>query len=163
MYYNQRHRVVEYEIGDLVLLSTKNLKFKNVPAKLQRRFVGPFEIIEKIGSQAYKIKLPDNWSVHDIFHVSLLKKWKTSIYRTEEAAPEEESDLEEKKTAIVEKILRWKKTGRGQPAAYLILWEGCPPEEATWEPASRFNSEDFSQWLARDEPPEDPSNERGRS
>ena len=85
------------------------------------------------------------------------------MYRTEEAAPEDELDLEEKKTATVEKILRWKKTGRGQPAAYLILWEGSPPEEATWEPASRFDPEDFSQWMARDQPPEDLSNERGRS
>ena len=54
MYYNQRHRNVEYSVGDLVLLSTKNLKFKNIPVKLQKRFVGPFEVIEKIGSQAYK-------------------------------------------------------------------------------------------------------------
>ena len=101
--------------------------------------------------------------MHDVFHISLLKKWKTSLYRTEEAAPEEELDLEEKKTATVEKILRWKKTGKGQPAAYLILWEGSPPEEATWEAANRFDPEAFKQWMARDQPPEDCSHERGRS
>ena len=54
-YYNQRHRSVEYSVGDLILLSTKNLKFKNVPVKLQKRFVGPFEITERIGTQAYRI------------------------------------------------------------------------------------------------------------
>ena len=162
-YYNQRHRSVEYSVGDLILLSTKNLKFKNVPVKLQKRFVGPFEITEKIGPQAYRIQLPENWSIHDVFHVSLLKKWKTSVYRTEAAEPGEELDIEEPNQRIVEKVLRWKKTGRGQPPAYLILWQGCPPEEATWEAANRFNSEDFQRWIDRDQPPEDISSERGRS
>ena len=162
-YYNQRHRAVEYAVGDLILLSTKNLKFKNVPVKLQKRFVGPFEITEKIGTQAYRIQLPENWSIHNVFHVSLLKKWKTSIYRTEAAEPGEELEIEEPSQRVVEKVLRWKKTGRGQPPAYLILWQGCPPEEATWEAANRFNSEDFHRWIDRDQPPEDVSNERGRS
>ena len=162
-YYNQRHRAVEYAVGDLILLSTKNLKFKNVPVKLQKRFVGPFEITEKIGTQAYRIQLPENWSIHDVFHVSLLKKWKTSVYRTEAAEPGEELEIEEQNQRVVEKVLRWKKTGRGQPPAYLILWQGCPPEEATWEAANRFNSEDFRRWIDRDQPPEDVSNERGRS
>ena len=163
MYYNQKHRAVEYQVGDLILLSTKNLKFKNVPAKLQKRFVGPFEITEKIGSQAYRVKLPDTWTMHDVFHVSLLKKWKTSVYRSDETEREDELDLEEEKQLKVEKLLRWKKMGRGQPPAYLVLWEGHPPEDATWEPADRFNPEDFNQWMVRDTPPEEQSNERGRS
>ena len=59
-YYNMHHRVVEHRVGDLVLLSSKNLSFKNIPEKLQKKFVGPFEVIEKIGSQAYRLKLPDS-------------------------------------------------------------------------------------------------------
>ena len=95
--------------------------------------------------------------------MSLLKKWKTSVYRTEAAEPGEELEIEEPSHPVGEKVLRWKKTGRGQPPAYLILWQGCPPEEATWEAASRFNSEDFRRRIDRDQPPEDVSNERGRS
>ena len=70
--------------------------------------------------------------------MSLLKRWKTSIFRSQEAVPEDELDVEDTKTAEVEKVLRWKKTGRNQPPAYLVLWRGHPPEEATWEQASRF-------------------------
>ena len=40
-YYDQKHRDVSYKAGDLVLLSTRNLKLKGVPTKLQKRFVGP--------------------------------------------------------------------------------------------------------------------------
>ena len=59
-YYDQKHRDVHYNVGDLVLLSTRNLKMKGTPAKLQRRFVGPFKIIEVIGQQAYKLSLPED-------------------------------------------------------------------------------------------------------
>ena len=48
-YYDQKHRDVHYNVGDLVLLSTHYLKMKGAPAKLQHRFVGPFKIIEVIG------------------------------------------------------------------------------------------------------------------
>ena len=73
-YYNMHHRAVEHRVGDLVLLSSKNLSFKNIPAKLQKKFVGPFEVIEKIGSQAYRLKLPESWTIHDVFHISLTEK-----------------------------------------------------------------------------------------
>ena len=72
-YYNMHHRAVEHRVGDLVLLSSKNLSFKNILAKLQKKFVGPFEAIGKIGSQAYHLKLPKSWTIHDVFHISLLK------------------------------------------------------------------------------------------
>ena len=162
-YYNQRHRAVEYQVGDLLLLSSRNLNFKNVPAKLQKKFVGPFEVTEKIGSQAYRLKLPDTWSIHDVFHVSLLKKWRTSAFRTDTANVDAELAIEEKKKNVVERILRWKRTGRNRPHAYLVLWKDYPPEEATWESANQFDQEDLKQLLARDAPPEELSNERGRS
>ena len=42
-YYDRKHRDIHYKVGDLVLLSTRNLKMKGNPAKLQRRFVRPFQ------------------------------------------------------------------------------------------------------------------------
>ena len=154
-YYNMHHRAVEHRIGDLVLLSSKNLSFKNIPAKLQKKFVGPFEVIEKIGSQAYRLKLPDSWTIHDVFHISLLKKWKTAVFRADTTEPKEELHIEERKTEKIEKLLRWKKTGRGQPHAYLVLWEGLPLEDASWEPTSYFNPQELQSLLERDSPPKE--------
>ena len=72
-YYNQKHRDISFAVGDTVLLSTQNLRLKGIPHKLQRKFCGPYKILEKIGAQAYRLKLPDTWRIHPVFHVSLLK------------------------------------------------------------------------------------------
>ena len=74
-YEDRRCRLINFEEGDRVLLSTQNLRFKNIPNKLRQRFVGPFRVEEKIGKSAYKLGLPDRWKIHDVFHVSLLKLW----------------------------------------------------------------------------------------
>ena len=47
-YYDRKHRDISYKVGDLVLLSTKNLKMKETPGKLYRKFVGPFQVTETI-------------------------------------------------------------------------------------------------------------------
>ena len=47
-YYDKKHRDIEFNEGELVLLSTRNLKMKRIPGKLKKRFVGPFKIEHKI-------------------------------------------------------------------------------------------------------------------
>ena len=75
-YYYSRHRPVTYREGQLVLLSTVNLRAKNIPRKLQRKFVGPFRVMECPGTQSYRLELPSHWGIHSVFHVSLIKPWK---------------------------------------------------------------------------------------
>lgn len=75
-----RHRPVECDLNRLVLLSTVNLEFRGTPTELQRRFVGPFRVVERIGKQAYRLAYSENWRTHIVFHVSLLKPWRESSY-----------------------------------------------------------------------------------
>ena len=65
-------------MGDHVFLKVKanksSLKLENC-SKFVARYCGPFEILERIGSVAYMIALPASMLVHNVFHVSLLKKY----------------------------------------------------------------------------------------
>ena len=110
-YYDQKHRDVHYSVGDLVLLSTGNLRMKGTPAKLQRRFVGPFKVIETIGQQAYKLSLPEDWKIHSVLHVSLLKDWKTASLQEDQPIPTDAPEVEEP-CYEVENILCWRKIKR---------------------------------------------------
>jgi hypothetical protein len=77
-YANKRHRPLEFEVGDHVYLKVSPIKVVKrfgVKGKLAPRYIGPFPILEKCGSVAYKQELPLSLvGVHDIFHMSQLKK-----------------------------------------------------------------------------------------
>nr|GEW33463.1 putative reverse transcriptase domain-containing protein [Tanacetum cinerariifolium] len=77
-YADKRRKPLEFKVGDRVLLKVSPWKGV-VPfgkkGKLAPRYVGPFEIMERVGKVAYRLKLPQELScIHDTFHVSNLKK-----------------------------------------------------------------------------------------
>ncbi|GJV65657.1 hypothetical protein Tco_1476485 [Tanacetum coccineum] len=77
-YVDFRRKPLEFEVGDRVLLKVtpwKGVVRFGKKGKLAPRYVGPFEILERIGLVAYRLRLPEELnSVHDTFHVSNLKK-----------------------------------------------------------------------------------------
>nr|GEU93122.1 hypothetical protein [Tanacetum cinerariifolium] len=77
-YVDKRRKPLEFSVGDYVLLKVspwKGVVHFGKKGKLAPRFVGPFEIIEKVGHVAYRLDLPEELNgVHDTFHVSKLKK-----------------------------------------------------------------------------------------
>jgi hypothetical protein len=78
-YANKRRRPLQFEVGDHVYVNVspmKGVKRFGVIGKLSPRYIGPFPILEKCGNVAYKLELPPSLvGVHDIFHVSQLKKY----------------------------------------------------------------------------------------
>ncbi|GJR96648.1 hypothetical protein Tco_0268822 [Tanacetum coccineum] len=77
-YADNRRKPLEFEVGDRVMLKVspwKGVVRFGKKGKLAPRYVGPFEILERIGPVAYRLRLPEELSgVHDTFHVSNLKK-----------------------------------------------------------------------------------------
>ncbi|MBW0508340.1 hypothetical protein O181_048055 [Austropuccinia psidii MF-1] len=79
--YADRKRAIPSDLqpGGKVWLASKNIKTTRPTKKLSERWLGPFEVINKIGSHAYHLKWPQQWkSVHPVFHVSLLEPVKQS-------------------------------------------------------------------------------------
>ena len=74
-----RRRPLEFEVGDHIFLKVKpkrGVVRSGKRGKLSPRFIGPFEILERIGVVAYRLALPPNMSgVHEVFHVSMLRKY----------------------------------------------------------------------------------------
>jgi hypothetical protein len=77
-YANKRHRPLEFQVRNHVYLWVslmKGMKRFRMKGKLAPRYIGPFPILQKCGPVAYKLELPPSLAgVHDIFHVSQLKK-----------------------------------------------------------------------------------------
>ncbi|KAJ9519491.1 hypothetical protein QJQ45_000586 [Haematococcus lacustris] len=78
---NKGRREVEFSPGQLVLLSTKNLRLKPGKAKkLLPRFIGPFKVLEHVGPVAVRLDLPPAMArMHPVFHVALLRPYTRAL------------------------------------------------------------------------------------
>ena len=78
-YVDVRRRPLEFEVGDHVSLKVnpkRGVVRFGKRGKLSPRFIGPFEILERMGTAAYWLALPPSMScVHEVFHVSMLRKY----------------------------------------------------------------------------------------
>ena len=103
--------------------------------KLSPRYIGPFEVLERVGAVAYRLALPPTLlSVHEVFHVSMLRKYTpdpTHIVDWEELVVNADGTFEEGPVRIMdsrEQVLRGKTV-----RLVKVLWQHRGVEEATWE------------------------------
>ncbi|KAF8759758.1 hypothetical protein RHS01_02208 [Rhizoctonia solani] len=122
--------IPEYSVGKKVWLDGKNVELRTNSNKLDPKQLGPFKVIEKISSHAYRLELPETLKIHDVFYVGLLSKSHKSPSQPfpERPPPETVGGEEEYK---VEQIIDSKQQ-RGK-WFYLIKWKGYGPEDNSWE------------------------------
>jgi hypothetical protein len=117
----------------------KSVKRFGVEEKLSPRYIGPFPILEKCGNVTYKLELPSSLvGVHDIFHVSQLKKYlkvPMDVVLSEVAPLDTDLTYPEHPIKILDQKSRV--TRRKMIKFYKVQWSNHTVEEATWE------SEDF--------------------
>ena len=86
----ERKETEEWKKGDQVLLSTKDLVFKERPTKkLTERYVGPYVIEEVVSTNAVKLRLPSSMRIHPVVNVSRVVRYKEQIkgQKKEEGKP----------------------------------------------------------------------------
>ncbi|GJY17801.1 hypothetical protein Tco_0389292 [Tanacetum coccineum] len=137
-YADKRRKPLEFSVGDYVLLKVspwKGVVRFGKKGKLAPRFVGPFEIIEKVGPVAYRLDLPEELNgVHDTFHVSNLKKCladPTLQVPLDEIRVDAKLNFVEEPVKILER--EFKKLKRSRIAIVKVRWNLKRGPEFTWE------------------------------
>ena len=87
-YYDRKAtRQPSIEVRDLVMMNPKNISTKRPSKKLGPKLYGPFKVLEKKGSMAYKLEISPWWKNHPLFHVSLLEPYRASNRPNREQLP----------------------------------------------------------------------------
>jgi len=129
----KRGEAVEYKVGDLVLLSTRDLKWQMVgrsSEKLIERFVGPYKIKAIISSNVVELELPATIRIHLVVNVSQIKRYIDQVDDQRKETPQPVL-IEGEEEWEVEKILN-KRRIRGKDK-FLVRWKGFMAEGDTWE------------------------------
>jgi len=137
-YADRRRTEIVFDVGTHVWLRvspTRGVRRFGIKGKLSPRYIGPFEILERVGEVAYRLALPPSLAgVHDVFHVSQLRR-----YVPDPSHVLDHSDLHiEPDHTFIEhpvRILdsRVKKLRNREVPLLLVQWSRRGPEEATWE------------------------------
>ncbi|GJR82656.1 putative reverse transcriptase domain-containing protein [Tanacetum coccineum] len=142
-YADLKRKPMEFQVGDRVMLKVspwKGVVCFSKRGKLNPRYVGPFKVLEKVGSIAYKLELPQELSrVHNTFHVSNLKK----CYSDEPlAVPLEGLHIDDKlrfveePVEIMDREVKWLKQSR--IPIVKVRWNSRRGPEFTWEREDQF-------------------------
>jgi transposase InsO family protein len=104
-----------FQIGDQVMLSTKNLHFSTSSRKLLPRWVGPFNIVKQIHKDTFELDLRGTFHIHPTFHVALLKPYQENdptIFPNRTQDPPAPIIIDNEEEYHVKKILKHRKISR---------------------------------------------------
>jgi len=135
LYANKNRTDKEFVVGDWVYLKLQPFKQQSIPNsafhKLAARFYGPYKIVERVGKVACKLELLAQARIHNVFHISLLKRHHGDCpVSTTLPSIDSNDQLDLKPIDILAR--RIKKRGNRSVTEVLIHWQHTTPEEATW-------------------------------
>ncbi len=130
----------QFHLQEQVWLDTSHLKLPHQKAKLTPKHLGPFRITQEISPVAYRLELPTNWRIHDVFHTSLLTPYhETTAHGPNFTRPPPDL-IDGEDEYEVKRIVAHQQFGRAKRPQYLIKWKGYPESDNTWEPADQVHA-----------------------
>ncbi|PRQ38517.1 putative nucleotidyltransferase, Ribonuclease H [Rosa chinensis] len=136
-FHDRKHSERTFAVGDMVYLKLQPYKQQTLHQgafhKLSAKYYGPFAVTERIGSVAYRLKLPANAKIHNVFHVSLLKKKIGDNASVASQLPPIMDPANPKWTPSAVLQRRMVKRHGAATTQWLVQWFGTTPEEAIWE------------------------------
>ena len=133
---NKHRSPPPFDVGDLVLLSSKHLNLKQNSQKLGPRFVGPFRILRNFNDRSFELDLPKSMRIHRIFHARLLKPFEEDDIEGRYRSPPDSVEIDGQEEYEVEEIVA-RRLRRGK-TQYLVKWAGYGVEEKSWEPVGNL-------------------------
>ncbi|CAM9000100.1 unnamed protein product [Rhodiola kirilowii] len=137
-YADPKRRELEFQIGNLIFLRVSPMKGVmrfGKKGKLSPRYIGPFEILERVGNVAYRLALPPTLSsVHPVFHISMLRKYisdPSHVLEYERLQMDDKVSYDEQPMAILDRQV--KRLRNKEIASVKVLWKNHTEAEATWE------------------------------
>src|SRR5713226_7234637 len=129
-----------FKHGQKVWLEARNLALPYGSAKLASRRHSPFSITQVISPVAYKLALPHQWTIHPVFHASLLTPYSETKEHRENYSRPPPDLVGGGEQYEVKAIRSHRRHGKGRQLQYLVKWLGYPESDNTWEPAGHLQA-----------------------
>src|SRR6266702_4493174 len=128
-----KHRdTPKYREGDYMWLEGRHLRTNQPTAKLAPKRHGPFPIIQVMSPVNYRLKLPTQWSIHNVFHIDLLTPYQeTDLHGSNYSRPAPDL-IDNEEEYEIKKILDLRQFGRRHKKQYLIKWKGYLDSDNEW-------------------------------
>ena len=129
---NRHRREIDLEVGQQVWLATKHLPLRVGTRKLAAIWAGPYTILDRVGPVAFRLQLPEDWGVHNVFHVSQHQPMVGDI--------EFEWQIEVESGVVfeIERVLDSRVVKGVQQ--YFVKWKGYSDFENMWLPVSELGN-----------------------
>jgi hypothetical protein len=135
----QKKMKEDFKPGDSMWLEATNIHSNQPSRKLDNKRYGPFKVEEKVSDWAYRLKLPETWAIHNIFHSTFLTRTHTVEFDSQKKLmPPPPDIIEEEEEYKIEEICGHRRKGRG--TQHLVHWKGYRNEDDTWLPRSSLGN-----------------------